>query len=102
MNRERQDLRLILETRELHDDEYRNEIMKDTEQEWELERMAVNSLREQKHEQLSIIKEQTQAISNMKKKSVRQRNPFYFRLFSKICCFKGLKITKKQNSGVFQ
>ena len=98
IDRERQDLRLILEARELHEDEERNEIRKEIEQVWELERMAVNRLREKTHEQLSLIKEQTQAISNMKKKIEETKDKESFETktpsnSSKMCSYK-MKLNK--------
>ena len=46
IDRDRQDLRLILESRELQEEEERNEMRKGIEQEWELERIAFNRLRD--------------------------------------------------------
>ena len=63
IDRERQDLRLILEAKEFHEEEERIQIRKRLEQEWESERRVLYQLREQTNEQLVIMKE-TNLLAN--------------------------------------
>ena len=60
-------MRLILETKELHEKEERIEIRRGLEQEWESERRALDQLREQTNEQLVIMKETNQLAKKRRK-----------------------------------